>query len=201
MEKLFGTLVYVMLDKPRACYDETKGQEYKCGIVVDEDTADAFNALYPKQAAKKVKTTDFEAIYKCPPPEDAGKNVYVITLKKNSVLANGNPVPDKYRPRVLEKQGNTVVDVTLTKLPSNGSKGAISVDHYEGKMGNVARLKNVLVTEMIEYVRTTVEYEVGSEFDESPVQSAKTQPASSAQEQKKPVAKKAVKQEEEDIPF
>jgi hypothetical protein len=198
MEKLFGTLVYVMLDKPRACYDETKGQEYKCGIVVDEDTADTFNALYPKQAAKKVKATDFEAIYKCPPPEDSGKNVYVITLKKNSVLANGNPVPDKYRPRVLEKQGNTVVDVTFTKLPSNGSKGAISVDHYEGKMGNVARLKNVLVTEMIEYVRTTVEYEVGSEFDESPVQSPKVEPP---QEQKKPVVKKAAKQEEDDIPF
>jgi hypothetical protein len=71
-------------------------------------------------------------------------------------------------------------------------------------MGNVARLKNVLVTEMIEYVRTTVEYEVGSEFDESPVQSPKVEPAQSAQsaqEQKKPVAKKAAKQEEDDIPF
>ncbi len=204
MDKLVGTLVYVMLDKPRNCFEETKGQEYKCGIVVDEDTADIFNELYPKQSAKKVKATDFEAAYKCPIPEGAGKNVYVITLRKNTVLANGNPVPDKYRPRVLEKQGNTVVDVTFTKLPSNGSKGAISIDHYEGKMGNVARLKNVLVTEMIEYVRTTVEYEVGSEFDESPVQSPKVEPAQSAQsaqEQKKPVAKKAAKQEEDDIPF
>jgi len=52
--------------------------------------------------------------------------------------------------------------VTKEKLPANGSVGQISVETFEGKMGVFARLKNVLVTEMIEYKKDSdVE---GSEF-------------------------------------
>lgn len=167
MKSLVGTLVYVMLDKPRNCFEESKGQEFKSGIVItDEDVVDEFNELYPKQSAKKVKAVDFEGIYKCPVPEDAGKNVWVITLRKNTKLANGNDLPEKYRPRVFQRKGGVLVDITATSLPSNGSKGEISIDHYEGKMGNVARLKNVLVTELIEYEGGKGSaYESGSEFD------------------------------------
>jgi len=167
MKSLIGTLVYVMLDKPRNCYEESKGQEYKSGIVItDEDIVDEFNDLYPKQSAKKVKAADFEETYKCPVPEGAGKNVWVITLRKNTKLANGADLPDKYRPRVFQRKGGVLVDITTTILPSNGSKGEISIDHYEGKMGNVARLKNVLVTDLIEYEGGKgSNYESGSEFD------------------------------------
>lgn len=171
LTSLTGTIVYCMVDTPRPCFDKDKGEEYKCGIVVDEDTADAFEAIYPKQPAKKVKTVDFEEKYVCPPPEDAGKNVYVITLRKNAKLANGEPVPDKYKPHVLEQtvsDKGTIVrtDVTLTKLVANGSKGTISIDHWENDYGNNARLKNILVTDFIEYERAEgLGYEVGNEFD------------------------------------
>ena len=167
MQKLTGMIVFCMLDKPTDCYEKNKGKEWKCGIVVDEDTADAFNELYPKQSARKIKRTDFEEVYKTTPPEGDEKNLYVITLKKNVKLANGNDVPDKYRPRVYEQEGNSRNDVTFTKLPANGSYGSISIDHYENaEYGNVARLKNVLITEMIEYERTESNYEPGSEFDD-----------------------------------
>ena len=198
MKSLKGMLVYVMLDKPRACYDESKGVEYKCGIVVDEDTADAFNEIYPKQSAKKVKTADFKQVYKCDPPEDAGKNVYVITLKKNTKLANGADLPDKYRPRVFQRKGGALVDITHTSLPSNGSLGEISIEHYDGKMGAVARLKNVLVTNLIEYEKAGgAEYEAGDEFaDDDNGGSVKVPPSAKA----KP---KAVPQleDEPDSPF
>lgn len=172
LTSLTGTIVYCMVDTPRPCFEKDKGEEWKCGIVVDEDTADAFNEIYPKQPAKKVKAVNFEETYNCELPEGSGKNVYVITLRKNSKLANGEPVPDKYKPHVLEQTVSdkgviTRTDVTLTKLVANGSKGTISIDHWENDYGNTARLKNILVTDFIEYERPEGNnYEVGNEFDE-----------------------------------
>ena len=207
MKSLKGMLVYVMLDKARACYEESKGQEWKAGIVLtDEDVVDEFNELYPKQSAKKVKTVDFEQIYKCSPPEGAGKNVWVITLRKNTKLANGEPVPDKYRPRVFQRKGGALVDITTTVLPSNSSLGEISIDHYEGKMGNVARLKNVLVTTLIEYERTGgAEYEAGDEFADDGNGGAVKVPAKAVEKAAAPAkTKKAVpplEDDSEDSPF
>ena len=201
MKTLKGTLVYVMLDKPRACFDETKGQEWKCGIVVDEDTADAFAEIYPKQSAKKVKTSEFESIYKCAAPEGAGKNVYVITLRKNTKLSNGAEVPEKYRPRVFQRKGGALVDVTTAVLPANGSLGEISIDHYEGKMGNVARLKNVLVTQMIEFEKSSgSEYESGDEFADDGNGGNVKVPAKAVAAASKP-KKAAVTEEEDSSPF
>ncbi len=170
LEKLSGTLVYVQIVDPSNCFEKAKGSEWKVGIVVDEDTADEFEAVYPKQAGKKVKTADFESIYKCKPPENAEKNVWVITLKKNTKLANGEEVPDVYKPKAFLQSKDadgkvTRKDITLTQLVGNGSLGAVSIDHWESPTyGGVARLKNVLVTDLIEYVRTS--REAGSEFDD-----------------------------------
>lgn len=204
MKSLTGTLVYCMVDKARPCWDKEKGNEWKCGVVItDEDTADAFDELYPKQTANKVKRTEFKEIYHIDPPEGEGKNVWVVTLKKNEKLHNGEPVPDKYRPRVFEQQGKNRVDVTFTKLPANGSIGKISIDHYAGEKGNIARLKNVLVTEMIEYVAPEgSNYESGSEFDEVEV-ADKDIPKSAFTKTKetpaKPATKKVVKKEADEF--
>ena len=165
MKTLEGMLVYCMLHQATPCYDKEKGTEWKCGVVVDEDTADAFAEVYAKQPARKVKRTEFKEIYKCDPPEGSEKNLYVITLKKNTHLANKEPVPDKYKPRVFEQVGKTLVDITETKLPANGSYGAISIDHYENSFGASARLKNVKVTSLIEFERAESNYQPGDEFD------------------------------------
>lgn len=194
MKKLTGMLVYVQLNKPVPCYDKEKGSEFKAGVVVDEDTADAFAEIYPKQAAKKVKRTEFEKIYKVAPPEGDEKNLYVITLKKNSKLANGNDIPEKYRPRVFEQVEGSRLDVTYTKLPANGSYGTISIDHYENDYGAHARLMNILVTDMIEYEGGD-EYESGSEFDGDEDES---QEAKEAKETPKKPAKPASKAPEKE---
>ena len=165
MKTLEGMLVYCMLHQATPCYDKEKGTEWKCGVVVDEDTSDAFAEIYAKQPARKVKRTEFKEIYKCDPPEGSEKNLYVITLKKNTHLANKEPVPDKYKPRVFEQVGKTLVDITETKLPANGSYGVISIDHYENSFGASARLKNVKVTSLIEFERAESNYNPGDEFD------------------------------------
>lgn len=187
LTKLTGMLVFVTMQQGVACYDKAKGHEWKAGVVVDEDTADAFAEIYPKQAAKKVKRVDFEKTYKVAPPEGDEKNLYVITLKRNTKLADGKDIPDKYRPRVYERQGSSRVDVTMTKLPANGSYGTISIDHYESpEYGASARLKNLLVTEMIEYEGS--DYNPGDEFDddEAPTKSetkTKVKPKAAAQDE------------------
>lgn len=200
MDKLQGTLVYVMVDKPTDCYEKSKGQEWKAGIVVDEEQADAFDAIYPKQAAKKVKVTAFKDAYKIDPPEWADKNVWVITLRKNTKLANGEEVPEKYRPKVFTKTDKgTMKDITQEVLLANGSEGFISIDHYDAKLGAVARLKNILVTKVIEYVPTGSSYESGSEFDSESKPAAKA--VTPKPKAKAPVSKSGFDDMDDDIPF
>jgi hypothetical protein len=162
IDKLKGTLLYVSLQKPVKCYEQEKGLEWKASIVVDEDTADLWEELYNKQPAKRIKTEDFEATYKIPAPFPNERKQFIVTLRKNTLLANGNPVPDIYQPKVIMSEDGEYKDVTSSVLVGNGSIGEISVDHYDAKLGAVARLKNILVTDLVEYVETNTV--LGSEF-------------------------------------
>jgi len=197
IRKLEGTLLFVQVQNPVDCYEKSKGKEWKASIAVDEDTADAWNEDYPKQPALAVKTSEFEAKYKTTPPNPSAKKQYVITLRKNTKLGNGDEVPDIYKPKILVPQKNGEnKDVTADVLVGNGSKGAISVDVWEMSKGSVARLKNILVTDLVEYVKPEGSggtYTPGDEFAESKKE---------AKSSSKPKAKaKAEEEEEEDAPF
>lgn len=176
MNKLTGTLVYVQVNKPVDCFVKDKGQEWKASIIVDEDTADAWNELYPKQTASVIKTSEFESVFKIPPPFPDAKKQFQITLRKNTKYtktekdAEGNEVknsydvPEEYHPKVFLQTENGREDITHTKLVANGSKGIISVQVRELRVGNVANLGNVLVTDLVEY--KAAKKEAGSEFDD-----------------------------------
>lgn len=213
MNKLTGTLLYVQLNKPVKAYvkagEAAKAPEWKASVaIVDEDVVDQFEdyakSVDAKVSIKKVKSTEFEGIYKVAPPEGAGKNVWVITFRKSTELGKtGKPVPDLYKPKVFEKVKNTLVDVTNTKVPANGSLGSISIDPFTRNNGSTSLyLKNVLVTEMIEYVPeegSSADYNPGDEFsDEVPIEKEVAKPA--AKSVAKAKAKPAV-EDEEDIPF
>jgi hypothetical protein len=207
ISKLQGTLVFVQIETPKACYEKEKGKEWKSSIVVDEDTADKWDEAFPKQPATAIKTSDFEGTYKIPAPFPDQRKQHVITLRKNTHLASGSdergdPVPEKYRPRVLHKQGNTLVDVTASVLPANGSMGFMSVDAYESpKWGNIARLKNVMVTDMIEY-EPRDSGEPGSEFDEDDTTESPKSTTKSSKAETKSVSKtKSKAKDEDDSPF
>ena len=179
MKKIEGMLVYVNVQEPVAAFVKPgvppKPKEFKASVVI---TDKAIKKEYEKFAKsldtlvsiKEVETAEFKEIYKCDPPEAAGDEVWVITLRKSTELGKtGKPVPDQYKPRVYERVGKTLVDVTATKLPANGSMGAISLDVFMKTAGGGSIfLKNVLVTEMIEYVKEDREEgEPGSEFDDA----------------------------------
>jgi hypothetical protein len=212
--KIQGTLVYVQINEPVKAYVKPgtppKPDEWKAGVVLtDEDYVDDLEA-YAKSldtllGLKKVKSADFEAAYKVPAPEGAGKNVWVLTLRKSVELGKtGKPVPDLYKPKVFEKIKNTLVDITNSKLVGNGSIGTISVDRFDRTSGGSSLyLKNVLVTDLIEYVKADSDYESGSEFDDeapAPKPAVKTV----AKPAPKPTSKaKAIQaaEEEDDLPF
>lgn len=213
MQKLTGMLLYVSLNKPVKGYvkagEPPKPDEWKASVAIsDEDVLDEYeafaNKIDAKTSIKKVKTAEFEAIYKVAPPEDAGKNVWVITLRKSTELGKtGKPVPDLYKPKVFEKVGKTLVDVTNSKLPANGSYGSISIDKFERTNGTASLyLKNVLVTEMIEYVQEESSYNPGDEFDDEPkAEKPKAKPEAKASAAKPKARAKVEEEDDADIPF
>lgn len=211
MDKLKGTLVYVCVQQAVKAYQkpgtDPKPDEWKASVVIaNEDEADAFeeyiNGIGAKVSIKKVKTADFTDIYKTDPPEDAGRNVWVITLRKSTELGKtGEKVPDKYKPRVFQKIGNKVVEITNEKLVANGSKGQVSIEKFDRRDGTSSLyLKNVLVTELIEYVAPEgSDYVPGQEFDDSETETTEPTKAETKPAKAKPVKKQ--ESEDDDVPF
>ena len=220
INKIPGMLVYVQVQSPVKAYQaagqDPKPDEWKASVVVsDEDFVDSFEEytkeIDAKISIKKVKTSTFKDYYKVDPPEDAGKNVWVLTFRKSTELGKtGKPVPENFRPKVYEKIGKTLVDVTNSKLPANGSEGIVSLEVFTRQNGTSSvYLKNILVTKMIEYVKPESDYNPGDEFadeDVETVEVGKRGPDDSKVGQKQPAKKQSAKEAQEeldddDVPF
>lgn len=176
-EKVEGMMLYASIRDAVKSYQkpgtDPKPDEWKVSLVLtDEDFVDELEdwatKIDCKLSLKKIKTSNFEEIYKVAPPEEAGKNVWVWTLRKSVELGkSGKPVPDKYKPKVYQRKGATLVDITNSVLVGNGSKGVVSTDLFVRNNGSASiYLKNVLVNELIEWVKPepTDTYVEGSEF-------------------------------------
>ena len=176
-DKVEGMLLYASIRDAVNAYQkpgtDPKPQEWKVSVVLtDEDYVDELEDWSKKNdvklSLKKVKTAEFEEIYKTKPPEDAAKNVWVWTLRKSVELGKtGKPVPDKYKPKVYQRKGATLVDVTGTVLVGNGSIGVVSTDLFVRNNGSASiYLKNVLVKDLVEYIKeeSGSSYVEGSEF-------------------------------------
>lgn len=216
IEKVSGMLVYVCVDQPVKAYVKPgappKSDEWKASVVItDEDFVDELEE-YAKEldtmlSIKKVKTEKFEEIYRVAPPEGAGKNVWVFTLRKSTMLGKTDkPVPTQYQPKVFMMKGNTRLDISHEILPGNGSYGTISIDRFDRTNGGSSLfLKNILVTDLVEYVKQESDYESGSEFDDAPPAKAEKPSAKSVAAPAKPTAKKVSKpvDDEDDgsVPF
>jgi hypothetical protein len=208
-DKVEGMLLYTAIQKAVKAYQkpgaDPKPDEWKVSVVLtDEDYVDELEEWATKMdcklSLKKVKTTSFEETYKVAPPEDSGKNVWVWTLRKSIELGKtGLPVPPKYRPKVYQRKGDTLVDVTNEVLVGNGSMGIVSTNLFVRKNGSASiYLKNVLVTDLIEYTSNSGDgYVEESEFGLPVTKSEVTQEEPKAKKQPK------VEPEEnmEDSPF
>jgi hypothetical protein len=190
---LEGTLVYAKIAEASPKY-QSKDTEYTISVIVDEDTADAWDEQFKKQPAKKVKAGDFEAKYKMPLPEQfkGQKNVFEIKLKKDATK-DGEPFYPEHRPKVFVDYDNgDRVEITESRLIANGSYGKVSYRISTNDFGTFAKLQNVLMTEdgFKEYVSTGGA--AGSEFGEAR-EVKKEAPRKEATQAR---ASKAAKQEE-----
>lgn len=204
-----GMVLYVSIQEAVKAYQKVgtdpKPDEFKLDLVItDEDYVDELEdwatKLDCKLSLKKVKAVEFEGIYKVAPPSDAGKNVWVWTLRKSTELGKtGKPLPQQYRPKVYQKKGNTLVDITNEYLIGNGSTGIVSTELFIRRNGSASiYLKNLLVTNLIKYEKSEskgASYQPGSEFGDV-VEGSEEVPKGKSN--KKPAANT---EESEDSPF
>ena len=198
-DKVEGMLLYTSIRESVKAYQkpgtDPKSDEWKTSVVLtDEDYVDNLEDWAKKNdvklSLKKVKTAEFEGIYKTKPPEGAAKNVWVWTLRKSVELGKtGKPVPDKYKPKVYQRKGATLVDITATVLVGNGSIGVVSTDLFVRNNGSASiYLKNVLVKDLVEYIKeeSGSSYIEGSEFgipvEEEPKGKSNKNPDANAEE-------------------
>lgn len=216
MKSIKGTLVYVKVQKPVKAFIKAgvppKPDVWQASVVITDKAVKKEYEKFAKSldtlvSIKEVDSSEFEDTYKCPLPEGAGDEVWVITLRKSTELGKtGKPVPDIYQPRVYEQVGKTLVDITHTKLVGNGSKGAISLDVFmKSAGGGSIFLKNVKVDELVEYEENTLS-EPGSEFEDETEDTPASKPAAKTvvATPAKPAAKKKVVPVDDDdseIPF
>lgn len=174
---LEGVLVYAKVGQPDFKYKDTVDKEWSVQVIVDEDTADIFDAKFKKQPAKKIKATEFESKFKIPLPAQfkGEKNVFSITLRRQATN-EGVPVDDFLRPKVYvdfnptkESPEGERVEIGQSRLVANGSVGKVSyyISWNEKAGTDIARLQNILMTEegFVEYESTAKS--AGSEFGDS----------------------------------
>lgn len=197
-----GTLMYAKVAQPDTAY-ESNDTEWSVEVIVDEDTAEAWDETFPKQKSKKIKVADFEARYKVPCPIEGVKNVYSVKLKR-AATKDGVPVEESFAPKVFldDEEGNRT-DISKSRLMANGSYGKVSYYIFENSFGKFNRLQNILMEEkdFKEYVRSGGERTApGGEFgDAKPVKvEAAREEATNSRPEKTSKPKSKTTQVEED---
>ncbi len=220
-----GILMYTKISEERkgAVYEERQlprekqtRWEYSVDIVVDEDTADEFDEMFPKQTAKKFLKKAFMQQYKIEKDEDfpegldsSDKKFFVIKLKqgthyeekdKKTKKKTGRwlPFSNELRPRCVELVDGKKTDITLTKEVGNGSVGTVIAKvNSSVQYGESAKLRGILVTDLVEYASgggNSSEKDEGFEelfgdveFDELPeasvVEASETKPSTDSSEE------------------
>ena len=154
-----GIFCFAKVTEPAFKYESDTEKEFSIQVVVDEDTFDTFGETYGKQKGKAIKTADFEGIFKIKPPYPNDKKQFVLKLakgatyksKENGQLVN---VEKKYWPKIMVLEDNQPVPIEEGILIANGSKGQVSFEENTNSYGTFAKLKNILVEELIEYKKT-----------------------------------------------
>lgn len=207
----FGVLdnavfAYAKLAEPTKKY-QSEDTLYEVDCIVTKAVAKAFNKEFAKQKAKEYDREDFEAKFKMDAPYE-GDEIYVIKLRKPA-SKDGEVYDEKFRPKVLldtvDDDGEAVrVDITTSRLISNGSVGKASYRVTSNDFGTFAQLNNILMDDagFIEY-KSSGGGVAGSEFgDSKPIkvepakESATKARANKPEPEEKPVAKKPAKKVE-----
>lgn len=197
---LEGTFAFMKLAEPSTKY-QSKDLEYSVDVIVSKAVAKAWNKQFPKQKAKEYEAAEFEQKFKTPIPAklEGEDEIFVIKLKK-AATKDGVAFDEKFRPKLLlDTVDEGRVDITVSRLAANGTRGKASYRITSNDFGTFAQLNNILVTEegFKEYVRSSGS--VGSEFgDSKPIAKAEPENKAATASRPKPAAKKQEEPEEDD---
>lgn len=156
-------LAYAKLGEPVKKY-QSEDLVYEVDCIVEKAVAKAWNKEFAKQKAKEYDAAEFTEKFKMEPPF-SGDEVYVIKMRKPA-SKDGEMYDEKYRPKVLlDTADGERVEITTSRLISNGSKAKVSYRVTENSFGKFGQLNNVLMDEegFIEYKSSGGV--AGSEFD------------------------------------
>jgi hypothetical protein len=202
-------LAYAKIAEPVKKY-QSEDLVYEVDCIVDKATAKAWNKQFSKQKAKEFDAEEFTEKFKMEPPF-GGEEVFVIKMRKPA-SKDGEMYDEKYRPKVLlDMADGERVDITQSRLISNGSKAKVSYRITENSFGTFGQLNNILMDEegFIEY-KSTGGGAAGSEFGdakavkvEAPREEATKARANKAKDVQKPEPKPApnFSDMDDDIPF
>jgi hypothetical protein len=159
-------LAYAKIAEPVKKY-QSEDLVYEVDCIVDKTTAKAWNKQFSKQKAKEFDAEEFTEKFKMEPPF-GGEEVFVIKMRKPA-SKDGEMYDEKYRPKVLlDTADGERVDITQSRLISNGSKAKVSYRITENSFGTFGQLNNILMDEegFIEY-KSSGGGAAGSEFGDA----------------------------------
>lgn len=193
------TFAYAKIAESDFKYGSNVDKEYSIDCIVDKATAKKFKKQFPKQSVKEFDNDEFVQKYKMEVPFPEQDEQMIIKLKKPAVKG-GKEMP--YRPRsfIYADDGKTLVDITTSRLASNGSKGKVRYRVTSNDFGTFAQLDSVLF-------ETFIEYKKGGGDSPFGIPVAKVEEenkaATQARAQKEPVKEQVVDDfdDSENIPF
>lgn len=146
------TMLFCNINTPKNKY-QSEEKEWSVQVVVSKEDAKAWNKKFPKQKAKQFDNDEFTEKFDIDPPFKNQEEQFTIKLARATTYKDGNPIPEKYAPKVYLKIGNNKVqDITKTKLVANGSTGKAAYDVVENSFGTFAKLNSICVENLIEYI-------------------------------------------------
>lgn len=214
-----GIILYAAIQEPKNKY-KSEDTEWRVQVAVDKETAKAWKKAYKKQPVKEFDREEFLAQFKLTELHSSYDDIdefYVVNLKRGTKMKDKKTgemvvVPDHMGPKVLLRKGSVQEDITKTKLVANGSLGVVSIFHKESaEFGDSAGLKNILITDLVEFVKSGAAgdefgefMEEGVEADEFGDDDAPAEKPVKAAKSEKTTAKEVVKPEtdgDQDLPF
>ena len=201
-----GFACYVKVHKPYTKY-QSEDKEFTLDLVISKDQAKQWKKDFKKQPPKEFDNDDFKNTFKIDPPFEDQDEQFVIKLKVDAQYKDGTIKEKKFWPRVLVMEDGAAVDIAEGILVGNGSKVKVSYNVRSNDFGTFAKLKNILVLDLIEFedgggaagsefglrVKGNSEFEDDTNEDQLP---KKSKNASSGTPAKTP--KKVVEEPEED---
>ncbi|QVG64335.1 hypothetical protein Bestia_00102 [Acinetobacter phage Bestia] len=170
-----GVVLFNSLKNPKFKFESQTRREFTIDLIVSKKDAIAWNKRFKKQQAEIIDNQDFVAKFEMEVPFPEQDEQYKIKVKRpadyeekdpTTLQKTGRilPIPDKYRPRVLQlvdPETRKCVDITFKDFGvGRGSKVTVQYEERDnGSFGTTARLSNVRVNEL-------VKFETGNSFDQ-----------------------------------